>query len=61
MRGDQMSEVNFDQLGSEEKPCIWEYVSKATFSYDDEKGGECYLDTALWKCKECGEVKIEDY
>ena len=56
-----MSEVNFDQLGSEEKPCIWEYVSKATFSYDDEKGGECYLDTALWKCKECGEVKIEDY
>ncbi len=42
-----------------EKECAWQYVSKATFSYSDKKGGECYLDAALWKCTECGEVKIK--
>lgn len=46
---------------SEEKECVWEYVSKTTFASYDEKGDDCYLDVALWKCKECGEVKIEEY
>jgi hypothetical protein len=56
-----MSEVNFDQLGSEEKNCVWQFVSKASFASYDDKGDNSCLDVALWKCKECGEVKIEEY
>ena len=49
-------------MSEENKECVWQYVSRSSdVDFYDDEGNDYYFDVALWKCKECGKFKIEEY